>query len=110
GGRWRKSDSCRLLRGRRWRRASRHSTKGCARPAWCPTISPEVTGKRLELLQQVVPGLTGLAVLSNRGNPVAVAEVKETESAARALGIQVHPVGVQSARASPPPLTSITQP
>ncbi|HET7097683.1 MAG TPA: ABC transporter substrate-binding protein [Casimicrobiaceae bacterium] len=60
-------------------------------------VSPEITGKRLELLRQVVPGMTRLAVLSNRSNPVAAVEVTETENAARALGLQVQTVGVQSA-------------
>ena len=60
-------------------------------------VAPEVTGKRLQLLQQVVPKLVRLGVLWNRDNPVATAELKETETAARSLGMEIQSVGVRHA-------------
>jgi len=52
-------------------------------------IAPEVSGKRLELLKQIVPGLTRVAAVWNSSNPVSGPEVRETEVAARALGLQL---------------------
>ena len=52
-------------------------------------IAPEVSGKRLELLREIVPRLTRVAVLRNPGNPVSGLESRETEAAARTLGLQL---------------------
>lgn len=60
-------------------------------------VAPDVTGKRLQLLQQVVPKLARLGVLWNRDNPVSTLELKETETAARSLGMEVQSVGVRHA-------------
>ena len=58
-------------------------------------VTPEVSGKRVELLSEVVPGLTRLAVLWNSDNPVSKPELKETETAARAAGLELISVSVQ---------------
>ena len=60
-------------------------------------IAPEVSGKRLELLREVVPDLTRVAVLWNSGNPVSIPELKETELAARSLKLQIQSLGVADA-------------
>ncbi len=52
-------------------------------------ISPELTGKRLELLKEVVPGLTRVAVLANPGHPGSAPQVREAQVAAQALGLQL---------------------
>ena len=49
----------------------------------------ETAGKRLELLREVVPGLGRLAILANVGNPNAVLEMGEAQTAARTLGLEV---------------------
>jgi putative tryptophan/tyrosine transport system substrate-binding protein len=49
----------------------------------------ETAGKRLELLREVVPGLGRLAILANVGNPKAVLEMGEVQTAARTLGLEV---------------------
>ena len=59
------------------------------------SIHPEVSGKRLELLKETVPGLTRVAVLFNPGNPVSGPELKETEAAARSLGLQLQSFAVK---------------
>jgi len=51
--------------------------------------SPELAGKRLQILKEVVPGLARVAVLWNATNPYAALVVRETEAAARTLGVQV---------------------
>jgi putative tryptophan/tyrosine transport system substrate-binding protein len=53
------------------------------------TLAPELSGKRLELLKEVVPGLTRVAVLWNAANPANAAAWEETQAAARALGLQL---------------------
>jgi putative tryptophan/tyrosine transport system substrate-binding protein len=53
-------------------------------------LAPELNGKRLELLQEVVPGMTRVAVLWNAANPANAAAWEETQAAARALGLRLH--------------------
>lgn len=57
-------------------------------------LAPEVSGKRVELLKEVVPGLTRLAVLWNSDNPVSKPELTETEAAARSSGLQLQSISV----------------
>jgi len=52
-------------------------------------MSPELSGKRLELLKEIVPGLARIAILWNPDIRGAVLDYKETESAARALHLQL---------------------
>ena len=59
-------------------------------------LAPEVSGKRLELLREMVPSATRVAVLWNSLNPVSVPELKETQAAARQLGMHVQSFGVKS--------------
>jgi putative ABC transport system substrate-binding protein len=50
---------------------------------------PELAGKRLELLREVVPRLRRLAILANIGTPGAALELDEARAAARTLGFEV---------------------
>jgi putative ABC transport system substrate-binding protein len=52
-------------------------------------FAPELSGKRLELLQEVVPGMTRVAVLWNAANPANASAWQETQAAARALGLRL---------------------
>jgi len=52
-------------------------------------LAPELSGKQVELLREVVPGLTRLAVLVNSTPRANVLAMKEIESAAAALKIRV---------------------
>jgi len=58
--------------------------------------SAELTGKRLQLTKEVLPGLSRVAVLWNAANPIAELVFKETEAAARTLGVQVQSLEVRS--------------
>jgi putative ABC transport system substrate-binding protein len=51
-------------------------------------MSVELSGKRLELLAEVVPGIERIAVLTTSSNFKATNEYKEMEAAARALGVK----------------------
>src|SRR5262249_54283652 len=56
----------------------------------------ELSGKRLQLLTEIVAGLARVAVLSNPLNPSIAPVVEQTKAAAQALGIETHIVGVQA--------------
>lgn len=53
------------------------------------SLSAELIGKRLELLKQVVPGVTRVAALINPENPGTRANLTALERAAPALGFEV---------------------
>jgi putative tryptophan/tyrosine transport system substrate-binding protein len=51
--------------------------------------APDLAGKRLELLREVVPGLRRLAIMANPSAPPAVLEMAEVQTTGRALGLEV---------------------
>jgi hypothetical protein len=53
------------------------------------TLRPELGGKRLELLKEIVPKLSRVTVLGTSTNPGNAQAIKETELAARAFGVQL---------------------
>jgi putative ABC transport system substrate-binding protein len=55
-------------------------------------LAPEMAAKRLELLREIVPGLTRVAVLWSRQDTNHPALLRETDQAARHLGIAAVPV------------------
>ncbi len=59
--------------------------------------SGEEVGKRLQLLREVVPGLTRVATLSGTGMSYTSIAVKKLERVARDLGITVLPFEIQGA-------------
>ena len=54
-----------------------------------------LAGKRIELLREVEPQLQRLAIIFNVGNAQPVLEMRETEAAARSLGIDVIPLEIR---------------
>jgi putative tryptophan/tyrosine transport system substrate-binding protein len=58
-------------------------------------LNPELHGKRLELLKQVLPRVSRVATLTNPGNPSHELFWKETQVAAQALALQLQPVEVR---------------
>jgi putative ABC transport system substrate-binding protein len=59
-------------------------------------VAPELGGKRLELLKEIVPGLSAVAVLLNSRNPQSQIELKEMRGAAQAMGLRLHPVEISA--------------
>jgi putative tryptophan/tyrosine transport system substrate-binding protein len=51
-------------------------------------MAPETSGKRLELLKEIVPGLVNIAVFWNPNDPGAASSLKETAAAAEAIGLK----------------------
>ena len=66
------------------------------------TQAPDLAGKRLELLREVVPRLRRLAILANIGYPASVSEMSEVQAAARTLGLEVVALEIQRAEDIPP--------
>jgi len=52
-------------------------------------LAPELVGKQLELLKEVVPGISRLAVLSNATVSSQTVNLREAEFAAHSLGVQL---------------------
>ncbi len=53
------------------------------------TLSPELVGKRLQLLKEAIPGLSRVAVLSNPTIPSQALELREAKVAAGSLKVQL---------------------
>jgi len=58
-------------------------------------IDPDLSAKRLELLKETFPKVSRVAVLYHGGPGGDHEELKETQTAARALGIQIQPLEVK---------------
>ena len=58
--------------------------------------SPELAGKRLQLLKEIVPGLARVAIIWNAANPYAAVVFRETQQAAQSLAIEIMSVQVRS--------------
>lgn len=58
------------------------------------SLQPELSGKRLELLKETLPGLSRVAVFHDANGR---ASIEGLETAARALGLQLQLIGLQSA-------------
>jgi ABC-type uncharacterized transport system substrate-binding protein len=61
------------------------------------TQQPDLAGKRLEILREIVPGLRRLAVLANGHNRLAILNVGEVQAAAPKLGLEVNTLDVRLA-------------
>ncbi|MGH7411658.1 MAG: ABC transporter substrate-binding protein, partial [Candidatus Methylomirabilis sp.] len=60
------------------------------------TLGAELSGKRLQLLKEAVPGLTRVAVLWNQADPEKAEEWKDTKAAAQKLGLRLQSLEVGS--------------
>ena len=60
------------------------------------TLSPELSGKQLELLKEIIPTLSRVAVLGTSNRPGTAQGLRETKLAAGALGVQLQYLDVPS--------------
>ena len=56
----------------------------------------ELSGKRLQLLTEIVPGLARVAVLSNPVNPINALLLEQTKAAAQSLGVEIYVAEAQA--------------
>jgi ABC-type uncharacterized transport system substrate-binding protein len=61
-------------------------------------ISTELTGKRLDILRELMPTAGLIAVLRNPDSPDAEGQLQEIQDAARAIGQSIHVVNASSER------------
>jgi putative ABC transport system substrate-binding protein len=62
------------------------------------TLSPELSGKRLELLKEIVPRLSRVAVFGTSTQTGNAQELREMELAAGALGVKLQHLDVQNSK------------
>jgi ABC-type uncharacterized transport system substrate-binding protein len=60
-------------------------------------LSPELSRKRLELLTELLPRVSRVAVLYNPAFPGTALDLRETRNAARELGLTLHEVEIRGA-------------
>jgi len=59
------------------------------------TMAPDLAGKRLELLKEVIPKASRVAFLQDPRNPGNTLALKETEAAARSMGVKLQSLEVR---------------
>jgi len=62
------------------------------------TLNVDVESKRLELLHELLPGMSRVAFLVNPTNPNLVVYTQDAQAAARSLGLELHVVMAGSER------------
>jgi putative tryptophan/tyrosine transport system substrate-binding protein len=62
------------------------------------TLAPEISGKQLELLKDIVPGLSRVAVLGSSNEPANRQSLTEIELAAGGLGVKLQYLDVLSSK------------
>jgi putative ABC transport system substrate-binding protein len=60
-------------------------------------MTPDLSGKRLELLKEIVPNVSAIGLLFNPEDPLSVLDRKEAGRSAQTLGIKVHAREVRDA-------------
>jgi putative tryptophan/tyrosine transport system substrate-binding protein len=58
-------------------------------------LAPDLNGKRLELIKELVPGISRIAVLANPTNPATAVDIKAAQAAARGLGVSLQVLEVR---------------
>ena len=61
------------------------------------SLNSELSGKRIELLKELLPGLSRLAVLWNGANPGSVHTWQETQAAAQKLAVKLRSLEIRKA-------------
>src|SRR5262249_43071250 len=59
-------------------------------------VATDLSGKRLQLLKEIVPGLSSIAVMSHGANPQSQMELRETQIAAQKLDLQVRSLPISA--------------
>ena len=67
----------------------------------------DLAAKRLEILREVVPGLSRVAIMPNVGYPGAVLEIGEFQAASRAVGLEAAAIEVRRTEDIAPALESL---
>jgi ABC-type uncharacterized transport system substrate-binding protein len=68
---------------------------------------PDLAGKQLEILRELVPGLSRLGYIANANNPTAMGNVREIEATAAKLALQITPLNIKSAQDVAPAMETL---
>jgi putative tryptophan/tyrosine transport system substrate-binding protein len=68
---------------------------------------PDLAGKRLEILRELVPGLSRLGYIANANNPTAMGNAREVEAAAAKLALQIMPLDIKRAEDVAPAMETL---
>jgi putative tryptophan/tyrosine transport system substrate-binding protein len=60
-------------------------------------MMPDIGGKRLQLLKEIVPTMRRVMIIGNSKNKSAAVDMRATEAAAKLMGVEVHMVDADSA-------------
>ena len=71
--------------------------------------APDIAGKRLALLREVVPNLRRVAFMGNVDNPVVPREMREVQAAADTLGLEIATVAIRRAQDVVPAFDELKQ-
>ena len=72
-------------------------------------ISPDLAGKQLQLLMEVVPKVSRVALLANPDNPSSPRFVREAEAAAQALGVRLQTLEARNPQEIDSAFTAMTR-
>ena len=61
-------------------------------------VAPDLAGKQLQLLKEVVPKVSLVALLTNPDNPASARFLREVEAAAQALGVRLQTLAARNAQ------------
>ena len=61
-------------------------------------LAPEIGGKHLELLKDILPKISRVAIIGTSTEPANAQDMKETELAARALGIKIQYLDIKGSK------------
>jgi ABC-type uncharacterized transport system substrate-binding protein len=73
------------------------------------SIAPDLEGKRLELLKEVIPSLAHVSVFWNPANPFHVGSLKQAQTAAESLRIRLDDLGVRTEEELDPAFAAIVK-
>jgi putative ABC transport system substrate-binding protein len=68
---------------------------------------PDLAGKRLEILRELVPGLSRLGYIANINNPTSMGNVRQVEEAAAKLALQIMPLDIKRAEDVAPAIETL---
>jgi putative ABC transport system substrate-binding protein len=71
------------------------------------SMAPELAGKRIQLLRELVPKASRLATLLNPTNPIEVLGLHELQAAGATVGVQIHSVEVRSVEDYPAAFSAV---
>jgi putative ABC transport system substrate-binding protein len=72
-------------------------------------MSTELVGKQIQLLKEMVPKLSRVALLTNPANPASASFLREAEASVRALGVRLQTLAVRNPEEIDSAFTAMTR-